>query len=128
MIQTIAKQYGVHYIEPYRVFLSAPGGVNKSHVIYSDTLKFLRLSIEPNDINSIIVVLLTAPTSAAFNINDMTLHSAFSLRGGKYTGFRPLDHDRLNTLRSKLSKLILVIDEVSMVGSNMLLEIHKRLQ
>ena len=35
----------------------------------------------------------------------------------------------LNSLRSKLSRLMLVIiDEVSMVGSNMLLEIHKRLQ
>jgi len=32
-------------------------------------------------------------------------------------------------LRSKLSHLtLLIIDEVSMVGSNMLLEIHKRLQ
>ena len=35
----------------------------------------------------------------------------------------------LNTLRSKLSKLMLItIDEVSMVGSNMQLEIHRRLQ
>ena len=118
-------------IEPYHVFLSGPGGVGKSHVIkliYSDTLKFLRLSgaIEPDDV----IVLLTAPTGvAAFNINGMTLHSAFLLGGGKYTGFQPLSHDRLNTLRSKLSKLTLVIiDEVSMVGCNMLLEIHKRLQ
>ena len=118
-------------VEPYHVFLSGPGGVGKSHVIkliYSDTLKFLRLSgaIEPDDV----IVLLTAPTGvAAFNISGMTLHSAFLLGGGKYTGFQPLSHDRLNTLRSKLSKLTLVIiDEVSMVGSNMLLEIHKRLQ
>ena len=118
-------------VEPYHVFLSGPGGVGKSHVIkliYSDTLKFLRLSgaIEPDDV----IVLLTAPTGvAAFNINGMTLHSAFLLGSGKYTGFQPLSHDRLNTLRSRLSKLTLVIiDEVSMVGSNMLLEIHKRLQ
>ena len=81
-------------------------------------------AIEPDDV----IVLLTAPTGvAAFNINGMTL--AFLLGGGKYTGFQPLSHDRLNTLRSKLSKLTLVIiNEVSMVGSNMLLEIHKRLQ
>ena len=118
-------------IEPYRVFLSGPGGVGKSHVIrliHSDTLKFLRLSgtIEPDDVT----VLLTAPTGvAAFNINGMTLHSAFLLGRSKYSGFQPLSHDKLNTLRTKLSKLMLVIiDEVSMVGSNMLLEIHKRLQ
>ena len=118
-------------IEPYHAFLSGSGGVGKSHVIkliYSDTLEFLRLSgaIEQDDV----IVLLTAPTgAAAFNINGITLHSAFLLGGGKYTGFQSLSHYRLNTLRSKLSKLTLVIiDEVSMVGSNMLLEIPKRLQ
>ena len=50
-------------IEPYRVFLSGPGGVGKSHVIkliHSDTLKLLKLSgtIQPDDVT----VLLTAPT------------------------------------------------------------------
>ena len=110
------------------MFLSGPGGVGKSHVIkliYSDTLKFLRLlgAIQPDDV----IVLLTAPTGvAAFSINGTTLHSSFLLGTGKYTGFQPLNHDRLNTLRSKLSKLTLVI--IDEVGANMLLEIHKRLQ
>ena len=118
-------------IEPYRVFVSGPGGVGKSHIIkliHSDTIKILRLSgtIEPDDV----VVLLTAPTGvAAFNISGMTLHSAFLLGSGKYSGFQPLNHDRLNSLRSKLSHLtLLIIDKISMVGANMLLEIHKRLQ
>ena len=113
------------------MFMSGPGGVGKSHVIrliHSDTLKLLRLSgaIESDDV----IVLLTAPTGvAAFLINGMTLHSALLLGRGKYGGFQPLSHDRLNSLRSKLSNLVLlIIDEVSMVGSNMLLEIHKRLQ
>ena len=118
-------------VEPYRVFVSGPGGVGKSHVIkmiHSDTIKLLRLSgtMEPDDV----IVLLTAPTGvAAFIISGMTLHSALILGTSKYTGFQPLNHDRLNSLRSKLSHLaLLIIDEVSMVGCNMLLEIHKRLQ
>ena len=118
-------------VEPYHVFLSGAGGVGKSHVIklvHSDTLKLLKLSgaFEPDDV----IALLTAPTGvAAFNINGMTLHSAFLLGRSKYSGFLPLSHDKLNTLRAKLSRLMFVIiDEVSMVGSNMLLEIHKRLQ
>ena len=118
-------------IEPYRVFLSGPGGVDKSHVIkliQSDTIKLIRQSgaVEPDDV----LVLLTAPTGvAAFNVNCMTLHSAFLLGRSKYSGFQPLSNDRVNTLRAKLSKLVLlIIDEVSMVGANMLLEIHKRLQ
>ena len=118
-------------IEPYRVFVSGPGGVGKTHVIkliHSDTIKMLRLSgtIEPEDVT----VLLTAPTgAAAFIIAGMTLHSALVLGTSKYGGFQPLNHDRLNSLRSKLSKLaLLIIDEISMVGSNMLLEVHKRLE
>ena len=118
-------------VEPYHVFLSGPGGVGKSHVIkliHSDTVKLLKLSgtFEP----VYVIVLLSAPTGvAAFNINGMTLHSALLLGCGKYGGFQPLSHDRLNTLRTRLSRLMLLsIDEVSMVGSNMLIEIHKRLQ
>ena len=88
-------------------------------------MKLLKLSgtFEPDDV----IALLTAPSGvAAFNINGMTLHSAFLLGHSKYSGFQPLSHDRLNTLRTKLSRLMFVIiDEVSMVGSNMLLEIHK---
>ena len=77
-----------------------------------------------------VIVLLTAPTGvAAFNINGMTIHSALLLGCNRYTGFQPLSNNGLTTLRCKLSKLMLIIiDEVSMVGSNMVLEIHKRLQ
>ena len=95
-------------------------------LIHSDTLKLLKLSGIDD-----VIALLTAPTGvAAFNIRGMTLHSALLLGRSKYSGFQPLSHERLNSLRSKLSRLMLVviIDEVSMVGSNMLLEIHKRLQ
>ncbi len=111
--------------------MSGPGGVGKSHVIrliQSDTVKLLKLSgiFEPGDI----IVLLAAATGvAAYNIGGLTLHSALLLGRAKRSGFQPLSNDRLTTLRSKQSKLILIIiDEVSMVGSNMLLEIHKRLQ
>jgi len=97
-------------------------------LVHSDTLRLLKLSgaFEPDDV----IALLTAPTGvAAFNINGMTLHSAFLLSRSKYSSFQPLSHDKLNTLRTKLSRLMFVIiDEVSMVGSNMLLEIHRRLQ
>ena len=115
-------------IEPYRVFVSGPVGVQKTHVIkliHSDNIKLLRLSatIEPDDVT----VLLTARTgAAAFIIGGM---SALVFGTSKYSGFQPLTHDRLNSLRSKLSKLALLnIDEISMVGSNMLLQVHKRLE
>ena len=75
-------------------------------------------------------MLLTAPIgAAAFVISGMTLHSALLLGTSKFGGFQPLNHDRLNSVRCKRSHLaLLIIDEVSMVGSNMLLQVHKRLQ
>ena len=117
-------------IKPYRVFLSGPGGVGKSYVIsliHRDTVKLLQLSgeVEPEDVT----VLLTAPTGvAAFNIQGMRVHSALLLGTSKFTT-QSLTQDKLNTLRTKLSNLhLLIIDEISMVGSNMLFQIHNRLQ
>lgn len=117
-------------VKPYRIFLSGPGGVGKSYVIsliHRDTVKLLRLSgqVAPDDVTT----LLTAPTGvAAFNIQGMTLHSAFLLGTSNFTS-QSLTQDKLNTLRTKLSNLqLLIIDEISMVGSNMLYQIHKRLQ
>ena len=58
----------------------------------------------------------------------MTLHAALFLNTGKFNT-QPLSHDKLNSLRIKLSHLqLLIIDEISMVGSTMLYQIHKRLQ
>ena len=125
----IALKYAKR-VPPYQVFVSGPGGVGKSHItrlIQSDTLKLLKLSgaFEPDDV----IVLLTAPTGvAAFNIGGMTLHSALLLERSKFGEYQSLSHDKANTLRLKLAKLkLLIIDEVSMVGCNMLLDIHKRL-
>ena len=79
--QTVLAMKKGEHIKPYRVFLSGPGGVGKSHVIrliQSDTIRLIKQSgsVEPDDV----LVLLTAPTGvAAFNVNGMTLHSAFLL-------------------------------------------------
>ena len=100
--------------------------MGKSHVISlirNDTIKFFRLSgyVQPDDV----VVLLTAPTGvAAFNIQGVTLHSTLLLTTSKFTSQALLSQDELNTLRTRLANL----NEISMVGSNMLLQIHRRLQ
>lgn len=118
----------------YRIFLSGPGGVGKSHVIkliHYETMKLLKpLSghFEPDEL----AVLLTAFTgTAAFGIEGMTLHSAFSFSCGPRSKkeYIPAGSEKLNTLRSRLGKLkLLIIDEVSMVGADLLYHIHRRLQ
>ena len=54
----------------------------------------------------------------------MTLHSALLLGTSNFM----TQQDKHNTFRTKLSDLQLLIIEISVVGSNMLLQIHKRLQ
>lgn len=112
-------------VKPYHVFVSGPGGVGKSHIIHliqSNTLRLLKSSevFEPDEV----IVLLTAPTGvAAYNIGGMTLHATLLLGRNKYSKYQSLSHNRANTFGVKLSKLI--IDEVSMVGCNMLYDIHQ---
>ena len=118
----------------YRIFLSGPGGVGKSHIIKLvcyETMKLLKVlsgHFEPDELP----ILLTAFTgTAAFGIEGMTVHSALGLSCGpnNKAQYQPPSSDRLNTLRSRLGKLkLLVIDEVSMVGADLLYHIHRRLQ
>ena len=76
-------------------------------------------------------VLLTAPTGkAAHNIHGMTLLSAFALPVTEFGGEMPnLSSDVLNTLRSQLSCLkLIIIDEISMVGNIIFSQINHRLK
>ena len=65
--------------EGYIIFLSGPGGIGKSHVVYiiqKDMSHFFKHTVKPDDDQPI--VLLTAPTgSAAFQIGGSTIHSTF---------------------------------------------------
>ena len=114
-------------ITPYHLFISGPGGVGKSHVIkliQHDTIRLLKKStyFEQDSM----VVLLTAPTgTAAFAIDGMTYHAAlgFSLPGAQLSG------DKLNSMRTALAQLqVLIIDEISMVGSDSFQDINDHLQ
>ena len=70
----------------------------------------------PDDIK----VLKAASTGkAAFNIKGNTLHAAIKIPANKGFEYCALDNDRLNTIRTKLRKRVLFIDEISMVGSGM---------
>ena len=119
--------------KPYYLFLSGPGGVGKSHVvklIYTDTVKLLQCAhqITADDIP----ILLTAATGvAAHNINGITIHSAFMLndRRSSHSTYYSLGADTLNTLQLHLEQLmVVIIDEISMIGAETLYKIHMCLQ
>jgi ATP-dependent exoDNAse (exonuclease V) alpha subunit len=78
-----------------------------------------------------IKVLLLAPTgTAVHNIHGVTIHSALQLQLGQHgKSYQKLDNEKCNSLRCKLSDLqLIIIDEISMVGSDLLLQVHRRLQ
>ena len=70
-----------------------------------------------------------APTgTAAFNTGAPTIHSALLLPKNLKT-YTKLSDDKCSTLRAKLQSLqMIIIDEISLVGSDMLVYINKRLQ
>ena len=120
-------------VKPYHVFLSGSGGVGKSYVVkmlHTDTVKLLQCSqqIKPEDVP----ILLTAATGvAAHNINGITVHSAFMLNDRKKAGttYYNLGSDTLSTLQTHLEQLmVVIIDEISMIGAQTLYKIHMRLQ
>ena len=120
-------------VKPYHVFLSGSGGVGKSYVVkmlHTDTVKLFQCSqqIKPEDVP----ILLTAATGvAAHNINGITVHSAFMLNDRKKVGttYYNLGSDTLSTLQTHLEQLmVVIIDEISMIGAQTLYKIHMRLQ
>ena len=115
--------------EPLYAFLSGGAGVGKSVLIkalYQSLYRFLNLreGENPDDIR----VLLCAYTGkAAYNINGVTIASAF-LKKFKQSGDL-LSADELNTFRVKYRHLkVIIIDEISMVGTNTLTFLDTRLQ
>ena len=115
--------------EPLYAFLSGGAGVGKSVLIkalYQSLYRFLNLreGENPDDIR----VLLCAYTGkAAYNINGVTIASAF-LKKFKQ-GSDLLSADELNTFRVKYRHLkVIIIDEISMVGTNTLTFLDTRLQ
>ena len=113
------------------VFLTGGAGVGKSVVIrtlYQALHRLLcsKAGQNPEDVR----ILLCAYTGlAAYNIQGSTLHSAFCIEPNKKLTYKPLSDDKRNTLQTKYKHLtVLIIDEVSMVGNEMLNLLYQRLQ
>lgn len=114
---------------PFHIFLTGGAGTGKTHLvrcIYHEASRILSKSASSPDAVS---VLLTAPTgTAAFNIQGVTVHSAFAISKVIKLPYKPLGESLVNSLRTKYESLrILVIDEISMVDHKLLSYIHGRL-
>ena len=119
--------------ESYHIFLSRPGGTGKSHVIkmiYCDNVKFFRRYFvgKPCEFGGVdssledVIALLCAYTgTAAFNIDGMTLHSAFQLHN------KNISDERKRTIKTRQQHLQhITINEVSMVGTCHFNQVNQR--
>ena len=120
-----AHRNGTQLPEPYRVFLSGPGGTGKSHIINLIHRDLLHMFRNCNIGEEEVLVLKTAPMgTSAFNIGGLTYHSALCL----YKEPDILTNERRTVLRTRLGHLkLIIIDECSMIGKRMWNRIHKRL-
>lgn len=117
---------------PIYLFVSGGAGVGKSVLIRAlfQTLT-LRFNREPGSNPDDLKILLTAFTGkAAFGIGGQTVHSALGLPISQAGSILPeLSPSVANTLATKLSKLrLIIIDEISMLGSRTFHQINRRLQ
>ena len=117
--------------EHFFLFLSGGAGVGKTCVtnaLYQALVRYYNQDQGSNPQQA--SVLLTAPTGkAAYLIKGSTIHSAFGIPCNQSLTYKPLTSSNLNTMRTKLSGLkVLVIDEISMCGYRLLNFIHLRLQ
>jgi PIF1-like helicase len=115
---------------PVYHFISGGAGVGKSRLIsaiFQSILRIYRTIPGPVESNEVMLVAYTG--KAAHNIGGMTAHAAFHLSAGKgKTKMGDLSPDLLNTITAKLYNMkLLIIDEISMLSSDLFFQINKRL-
>ena len=115
--------------EPFKIFLSGAAGVGKSLLIKCIHYEATKILLQHQSNQNLQPVFLTATTGlAAFNVDGSTIHSLLKIIKPRKGSYIPLSENVLNTMNTKLGEMkILVIDEVSMMGSQILEYVHKRL-
>ena len=115
--------------KPPLIKINGGAGCGKSKLI-QDISKWCEhwLRVDSNRDPSHPHVIKVAPTGRAAKVIDgLTIHTAFSMNFGN-AHFSLADHKR-DSRRSQLSEvLIVIIDEISMVKSDMLYQLDRRLQ
>lgn len=113
--------------DPFYIYIEGSGGTGKSHLTRAVIYEARKILSRDNEDSETVGV--TGPTgNAAFNISGSTIHQFLHIRGTKLPP-TDLSHSMINTVRSKLATLkILIIDEISMVSHNMLTYIDARLR
>lgn len=118
-----------HNTEPLYAFHTGGAGAGKSVVIDAifQTLHRILYSKEGENPDNIRILLCAFTGKAAYNIKGATIASAFHRK--MYQNQQNMSADELNSFRTKYRNLsVVIVDEFSMVGNNMLTFLNERLQ
>ncbi len=116
---------------PLQIFITGGAGVGKSMVLRCVYQGLLRLLAKKEGQNPEAPrIIIAAPTGkAAYLVEGNTIHSLLKILPSRGNEYIPLADEHKDSLRIKFKNLnTIIIDEVSMVGNNMLSFIHQRLQ
>ena len=117
--------------KPLHIFITGGAGVGKSMVLQCVYQGLLRLLAKKEGQNPEAPrIIIAAPTGkAAYLVGGNTIHSLLKILPSRGNEYIPLADEHKDSLRIKFKNLnTIIIDEVSMVGNNMLSFIHQRLQ
>ena len=111
-------------------FVNGNAGTGKSMLIKAIYNTMNRYYNRLIGIPDAVYVLLTGPTGmSAYNIGGTTVHSALGLNVSQNNRVSRMSESTRNTIRSKLWHLkLIIIDEVSMIGSSTLRKIDNQLK
>ncbi|XP_059067636.1 uncharacterized protein LOC131858419 [Cryptomeria japonica] len=131
--QAIVKDIAIKKMKnmqtPLHLFLTSGEGIGKTFTakaIYQTLLHLYSASID-NDPDKPKGLITAYTGKSTFNIGGTTLHSTFHIPFNK-SNFVPLSTKTLDTMSKHFSQLrVLLIDEISLVGSTFLRYVDKRL-
>ncbi len=124
---TRSVHFGSQMPSPLNIIIHGGAGSGKSNLVRALTKWAEKLLRKAGDHPNKPRILVTAPTGmAASVIGGVTIHSALNLNYGD--DLKPMSDKKIDEIRVSLRDLkYLVIDEMSMVRSDMLYQIHCRL-
>ena len=122
----VCNHYNHNKNEAFYLFISGGGGVGKSFLI---NIIIAYLQHNHAEISGFSPVLICAPTGTdARNVHGQTVHSLLNIPVSRYIQYEPLLPYMLQTRREVFHGVhTLIIDEISMVSSQMLSVISRRL-
>ena len=125
----------VHHIktvdEPIYRFLPGGAGTGKTYVLkpLRETLERYFRSHTDHDFRNRCTITVAPTGKAGFLAGGNTIHSVLHVPANQSLTYRRLDHDTLNSVRSRLQNVkVWFIDEISMVGSKLFAFMDQRLQ